>query len=521
MDLNGKFDDVLLTPTPHTEASEVIRNKPVVTKEVYDRLSPELRAMAFTITGIESADVLQNVRDAIAKLPEGANWDDVKQDILKEIAPYFTPKGASRRAELLMRIHGLNAYRVGQWELAQETKDALPYFKYIATMDARTRPSHAALHGLVLPVDDPFWDKHMPPGWAWFCRCQVVQVAEYEVEEQRKAEKKLPLDQRRVLNETQLRELHEYGTLTVGPDKKINFNSKSEQPITSLKSLRFPKEEILQRYKTTEAKEEFLKSLENIPLDNYFGKPTVKDWFEGSALMILKKNYFEMSFEDKLKEIDSILREFKKHSIKLKDNEMVSEIGKEIFTLPMSKQGQVLFANKLSKDVLDVLSVEKEEIEKFVNGKYLEDEVTVFSRKSSNARSRYTPTSKAIFMAHFGDIKIFKNRKTFSHEYMHFLEDSIPEIHQKCVEFLKKRTKGEKLKPLSLLTGNDRYNNEEYAFEDSWIKKGGSAYSGKYYNDYQATEVLSMGIERFLKNPLLFYKQDREYFEFVVKTIQE
>ena len=29
-----------------------------------------------------------------------------------------------------------------------------------------------------------------------------------------------------------------------------------------------------------------------------------------------------------------------------------------------------------------------------------------------------------------------------------------------------------------------------------------------------------MGFERFLENPLLFYKQDREYFEFVVKTIQ-
>ena len=512
MDLNGKFDDVLLTPTPHTEASEVIRNKPVVTKEVYDRLSPELRAMAFTITGIESADVLQNVRDAIAKLPEGANWDDVKQDILKEIAPYFTPKGASRRAELLMRIHGLNAYRVGQWELAQETKDALPYFKYIATMDARTRPSHAALHGLVLPVDDPFWDKHMPPGWAWFCRCQVVQVAEYEVEEQRKAEKKLPLDQRRVLNETQLRELHEYGTLTVGPDKKINFNSKSEQPITSLKSLRFPKEEILQRYKTTEAKEEFLKNLENIPLDNYFGKPTVKDWFEDSALMIVKKNYFEMSFEDKLKEIDSILREFKKHSIKLKDNEMVSEIGKEIFTLPMSKQGQVLFANKLSKDALDIISVEKEEIEKFVNGKYLEGEVKV--EIIDCVRSFYDNASKKI------TLKARHQKNIFSHEYMHFLEDSIPNIHHKCVEFLKKRAKGEDIKPLSFLTGNNKYRNE-HAFEDSWVKKGGNAYSGKYYDGYKATEVLSMGIERFLENPLLFYKQDKEYFEFVVKTIQE
>lgn len=41
-------------------------------------------------------------------------------------------------------------------------------------MYARTRPSHAALHGLVLSVDDPFWDKHMPPGWAWFCRCHDV-----------------------------------------------------------------------------------------------------------------------------------------------------------------------------------------------------------------------------------------------------------------------------------------------------------------------------------------------------------
>ena len=29
-----------------------------------------------------------------------------------------------------------------------------------------------------------------------------------------------------------------------------------------------------------------------------------------------------------------------------------------------------------------------------------------------------------------------------------------------------------------------------------------------------------MGIQRLIENPLKFYKQDREYFEFVVKTIQ-
>ena len=75
---NGKFEDFILEPTPHEEASDVIRNKPVVTKEVFDRLSPELKAMAFTITGIESADTLQKVRNIIAEFPRGENWDETK-----------------------------------------------------------------------------------------------------------------------------------------------------------------------------------------------------------------------------------------------------------------------------------------------------------------------------------------------------------------------------------------------------------------------------------------------------------
>lgn len=284
---NGKFEDFILEPTPHEEASDVIRNKPVVTKEVFDRLSPELKAMAFTITGIESADTLQKVRNIIAEFPRGENWDETKSKIMKEISPFFSPKAAAHRAELLLRHHGLTAYRVGQWEMAQETKDFLPYFKYIATMDSRTRPSHAALHGLVLPVDDPFWDTHMPPGWAWMCRCQVVQIAEYEMEEQREAEKKLPKWRRRVLDEKQIDELHKSGIINTGPASNIVL----EKPNTvSLKSLRFPKEEILKRYETDEAKEQFLKSLENVKLSDYEGNFTARDWFEGKALPSLKKH---------------------------------------------------------------------------------------------------------------------------------------------------------------------------------------------------------------------------------------
>ncbi len=42
--------------------------------------------------------------------------------------------------------------------------------------------SHAALHGITLPFDDPFWNTHWIP-FGWRCRCNIVQVrkGKYEV----------------------------------------------------------------------------------------------------------------------------------------------------------------------------------------------------------------------------------------------------------------------------------------------------------------------------------------------------
>ena len=42
--------------------------------------------------------------------------------------------------------------------------------RYVAVLDARTRPEHRAWHGLILPIDHPLWDTHYPPN-GWGCRC--------------------------------------------------------------------------------------------------------------------------------------------------------------------------------------------------------------------------------------------------------------------------------------------------------------------------------------------------------------
>ena len=47
--------------------------------------------------------------------------------------------------------------------------------QYHTALDDKVRESHAALEGITLPYEDPFWDTAFPPN-GWNCRCHVVPV---------------------------------------------------------------------------------------------------------------------------------------------------------------------------------------------------------------------------------------------------------------------------------------------------------------------------------------------------------
>lgn len=55
-------------------------------------------------------------------------------------------------------------------------------FRYVAVLDARTRPEHMAWHGTVLRWDHPWWQTHYPPN-GWRCRCTVMQLSEDDLED--------------------------------------------------------------------------------------------------------------------------------------------------------------------------------------------------------------------------------------------------------------------------------------------------------------------------------------------------
>lgn len=64
-----------------------------------------------------------------------------------------------------------------QWKGFETNKDLFPNLKYMTVDDDKVRLNHQDLHGIIKPVDDPFWNTHYPPN-GWRCRCYVKPTSE-------------------------------------------------------------------------------------------------------------------------------------------------------------------------------------------------------------------------------------------------------------------------------------------------------------------------------------------------------
>lgn len=104
---------------------------------------------------------------------------------------------------------------------------------------------------------------------------------------------------------------------------------------------------------------------------------------------------------------------------------------------------------------------------------------------------------------------------TVVHEMVHDIEARYPEILQRTKAFLAKRAKGQAARRLLDLVPGSKYKPHEVAFEDEFAKRGGADYMGKLYPD--ATELLTMGIERMLADAKGFLERDPEYFRFLLE----
>lgn len=181
-----------LTPV---EAVQYFRSKGIAVTENWHDLWQEAHARAFTVAGVAKLDLLQDIRGAVdTAIKEGRT----ERWFLNELAPILKKKGwwgkkevtnpdtgevrhvrqgSPSRLKLIYRQNTQSAYMAGRYKQQLENADSAPYLCYIAVLDQKTRPAHAALHNMVFRYDDPFWGAMYPPN-GWNCRCRVAAYSE-------------------------------------------------------------------------------------------------------------------------------------------------------------------------------------------------------------------------------------------------------------------------------------------------------------------------------------------------------
>ena len=171
MKIDVKGPDVKFDEADRAVA-EVVRRRALARAETVRAMAGTLKQRAVAVAGVEDAKVLEAVREACAKVPEGKDWREAR----KEVAEAVGDKSATRRrAELVLRTNCETARAQARWREMKRDADVMPYLMYQTMQDENVRPSHKALDGMIFRADDDFWRRHYPP-WDWGCRCTVVQM---------------------------------------------------------------------------------------------------------------------------------------------------------------------------------------------------------------------------------------------------------------------------------------------------------------------------------------------------------
>jgi len=106
--------------------------------------------------------------------------------------------------------------------------------------------------------------------------------------------------------------------------------------------------------------------------------------------------------------------------------------------------------------------------------------------------------------------------KTYVHELGHYFEERNPGVHEAAVAFLRDRTTGQPDRKIESLLVGMGYDLDETSRPDAFVHP----YVGKVYEDYRATEVVSMGLEMLYRDPVGFARDDPEHFDLVVGMLK-
>jgi SPP1 gp7 family putative phage head morphogenesis protein len=187
------------------EAVRYLAEKRQQPSDGWETVSAQAHQHAFTVAQTAGFDVLGDIKSALGQardqglthkqfqeqlkpLLQAKGWwgqaiDAETGEILKQYPGTSRPVryGTPARLKLIYDQNMAGSNAAGRRERQLATAKLFPYWRYVAVMDGRTRPTHKALNGQVFPTDHPFWAINYPPQ-GFRCRCTVQALTQAQVD---------------------------------------------------------------------------------------------------------------------------------------------------------------------------------------------------------------------------------------------------------------------------------------------------------------------------------------------------
>jgi hypothetical protein len=144
---------------------------------------------AFMVAGIARMDVLDDLKAAVHKAQaEGTGLREFRRQLQESMAEkgWAFPGDFHQRSRLIYRTNLRSSYSAGrEAQMADpELRKASPFKVYRSGVhfgSKEPRPEHLSWDGLVLPVDDAWWDTHSPTN-GWGCKCKAFLVNQRQMD---------------------------------------------------------------------------------------------------------------------------------------------------------------------------------------------------------------------------------------------------------------------------------------------------------------------------------------------------